>query len=148
YGELLQQAHETSPQITTGTAHSVLANRVSFLLNLHGPSEAVDTACSSSLIAIHNAVMAIQSGDCEIAIAGGVNALLTPSAFIAFSHAGMLSDDGRCKTFDKSADGYVRGEGVGAIVLKPLSKAITDNDRIYGVIKSTAVNHGGHVSSL
>ncbi len=138
YTELLQQAiHEDSAYTPTGNTHSVLSNRVSYLLNLHGPSEAVDTACSSSLVAIHNAVKAIRGGDCDIAIAGGVNALLTPTLYLSFTKAGMLSEDGRCKTFDKSANGYVRGEGAGAIILKPLSKALRDDDTIYGVIKGT-----------
>ena len=91
-------------------------------MNLSGPSISVDTACSSSLVALHQAIKAIQDGDCEVAIVGGVNALLTPTPDISFSHAGMLCEDGRCKTFDKSANGYVRGEGVGAILLKPLTK--------------------------
>jgi acyl transferase domain-containing protein len=83
-----------------------------------------------------------------VAIAGGVNVLCSPKLFISFAKAGMLSPDGRCKTFDRAANGYVRGEGVGALLLKPLSRAIADGDHIYGVIKGTAVNHGGHVSSL
>lgn len=148
YSELLHKSSLSTAFVPTGTFFSILANRVSYLLNLQGPSEAIDTACSSSLIAIHNAVKAIHNGDCELAIAGGVNALLTPTVFLAFNEAGMLSKDGRCKTFDKDANGYVRGEGVGAILLKPLQKALTDHDKIYGVIKGTAVNHGGHVSSL
>ena len=148
YKELLQDIKESSAFVPTGTAHSVLANRISYFLNLKGPSEAIDTACSSSLVAVHNAIKAIHTGDCEVAIAGGVNALLTPTMYFSFSKAGMLSEEGRCKTFDKSANGYVRGEGVAAILLKPLPKAILDNDIIYGVIKGSAVNHGGHVNSL
>lgn len=148
YAELLQKTGITDAYITTGITHSILANRVSFLLNLQGPSEAIDTACSSSLVAIHHAVKAIEDGDCEIAIAGGVNALLSPSVYIVANKAGMLSPDGRCKSFDKSANGYVRSEGVAAILLKPLDKAIEEGDSIYGIIKGTAVNHGGHVSSL
>ncbi len=148
YAELLNKKNLISPQIPTGVLHCMLANRVSYLLNLNGPSEIVDTACSSSLVAIHHAVHSILMGDCDIAIAGGVNALFSPSMFLEFSQAGMLSEDGHCKTFDKSASGYVRGEGVGAIVLKSLEKALADNDTIYGVIKGTAVNHGGHVNSL
>ncbi|GAX59142.1 beta-ketoacyl synthase [Candidatus Scalindua japonica] len=140
--------HEIEAYTSTGIAHSVLANRISYLLNLHGPSEPVDTACSSSLVAIHHAVRAIQNGDCEMAIAGGVNVILTPSVYITFSKAGMLAPDGRCKTFDKSANGYVRGEGAGAVLLKPFNKAVEDGDHIYAVIKGNAVNHGGHVSSL
>ncbi len=149
YAELLS-AHgiQIGAHTPTGTAHSVLANRISYLLNLRGPSEPVDTACSSSLVAIDRAVRAIRSGECESAIAGGVNVMLTPSLHIAFSKAGMLSKDGRCKTFDSRADGYVRGEGAGALLLRPLSMAVADGDRICGVIRGIAVNHGGHVSSL
>lgn len=148
YAELLQKNAIEDAYLTTGITHSILANRVSYLLNLQGPSEAIDTACSSSLVAIHRAVLAIQNGDCDMAIVGGVNALLSSSPYIATSKAGMLSEDGQCKTFDKNANGYVRGEGVGALILKPLSLAQQDNDIIYAVIKGTAVNHGGHVSSL
>jgi len=148
YAELLNEKGINDAYFTTGTTHSILANRVSYLLNLHGPSVAIDTACSSSLVAIHYAVKAIQNGDCDMAIAGGVNALLSPISYLSASKAGMLSKEGRCKTFDKEANGYVRAEGVGAILLKSLSKAITDGDHIYGVIKGTAINHGGHVNTL
>jgi polyketide synthase PksN len=136
------------PYFSTGMSHSVLANRISYLFNFHGPSEPVDTACSGSLIAIHRAVEAIRSGSCHMAIAGGVNVMLTPSLAIAFDKAGMLSKDGRCKTFDKKADGYVRGEGVGALLLKSLHQARADRDHIYAVIRGTAENHGGHATSL
>ncbi|HEX2927665.1 MAG TPA: SDR family NAD(P)-dependent oxidoreductase [Ruminiclostridium sp.] len=133
---------------STGIAHSVLANRISFLLNLRGPSQPVDTACSSALVAIHNAIEAITLGYCDMAIAGGVNLILNPNMTISFSKAGMLSEDGRCKTFDKSANGYVRGEGAGAILLKPLSRAIEDGDYIHAVILGSSVNHGGKANSL
>ena len=148
YAELIQKANVSDAYTTTGLSRSILANRVSYLLNFHGPSEAIDTACSSSLVAVHHAVRALQNGDCEVAIVAGVNALLTPTSYLSASRAGMLSLEGRCKTFDSSADGYVRGEGVGVIVLKPLANAIAAGDIISGVIKGTAVNHGGHVSSL
>ena len=148
YAEILQSANITDAYTTTSLARSMLANRVSYLLNLQGPSEVIDTACSSSLVAVHHAVKALHNNDCEIAIVGGVNALLTPTSYIAASKAGMLSADGKCKTFDKDANGFVRAEGVGVLVLKPLAKALTDGDSIRGVIKGTAVNHGGHVSSL
>ncbi|MGA1867912.1 MAG: SDR family NAD(P)-dependent oxidoreductase [bacterium] len=149
YNELIRDREiEIEAHTSTGTAHSILANRISYLLNLHGPSEPIDTACSSSLIAIHRAVQAIRNMNCEMAIAGGVNVMLTPTLYISFSKAGMLCEDGRCKTFDKGANGYVRGEGVGAILLKPLSKAEADGDHIYAVIKGTAENHGGHANSL
>ena len=115
YSELLARGRQPiDAYVSTGNAHSVLPNRISYLLNLRGPSEPVDTACSSALVALHRAVKSIHDGDCDMAIAGGVNVLLSPSAFIAFSQAGMLARDGRCKTFDKRADGYVRGEGCGA----------------------------------
>ncbi|MFC9292067.1 type I polyketide synthase, partial [Streptomyces sp. NPDC057052] len=132
----------------TGLSHAVLANRISRLLDLRGPSEAVDTACSSALVAIHRAVRAILDGDCDLAIAGGVNATLSPGLFTAFTKSGMLSPDGRCKTFDAAADGYVRGEGAGAVVLKRLDRAQADGDHIHGVIRATAVNHGGRSTSL
>ncbi|MFJ1268719.1 SDR family NAD(P)-dependent oxidoreductase [Legionella lytica] len=148
YAELLQQNEVMDAYLTTGTMNSMIANRISYCLNLRGPSEAIDTACSSSLVAIHQAVNAILQGDCELAIAGGVNTLLTPTSFISAHKAGMLSEDGRCKTFDKQANGYVRGEGVGAILLKKLTTALEDGDHIYGVIKGTAINHGGQANSL
>lgn len=149
YYELMQE-NNLPPEAhgATGNVHSIVPNRISYLLNLRGPSEPIDTACSSSLVAIHRAILALRAKDCEVAIAGGVNALLSPSMYIAFSHAGMLSKDGKCKTFDHRADGYVRGEGVGTIILKPLSRAKADGDTIYGVIRGSAVNHGGHANSL
>jgi rhizoxin synthesis polyketide synthase/nonribosomal peptide synthetase RhiB len=134
--------------MATGLAPSVLANRISYLFDFHGPSEPVDTACSSALVALHRAAQAVAAGDCELAIAGGVNALLTPTAFVSFLKAGMLSPDGRCKTFDKRANGYVRGEGAGAVLLKPLRRAVKDGDPIYGVVRGSAINHGGRASSL
>lgn len=132
----------------SGNSHSVLVNRVSFLLNLRGPSAPLDTACSSSLIAVHRAIESIHTGSSDMAIVGGVQLMLTPAAYISFGMAGMLSSDGKCKTFDKSANGYVRGEGSGAIFLKPLDKAEADNDHIYAVIKATTENHGGRVTML
>ncbi len=148
YAELLAELNDIDAYSSTGLARSILPNRVSFLLNLRGPSEPVDTACSSSLVAIHRAVQSIRNQECEMAIAGGVNALLTPTLNIAFSKAGMLSPDGCCRVFDKNANGYVRGEGVASILLKPLAAAEADGDHIYGVIRASAVNHGGHSNSL
>ncbi|PSU35484.1 SDR family NAD(P)-dependent oxidoreductase [Photobacterium lutimaris] len=139
---------ELEPHYSTGTGHSIVANRVSYLFDFHGPSEAIDTACSSSLIAVHKAAENIRSGECDLAIAGGVNVLLNPNLFISFSKAGMLSSDGKCKPFDKDANGYVRGEGVGAVLLKSYKQALIDHDHIYGVIKGSAVNHGGKTQSL
>ncbi|WP_309059782.1 SDR family NAD(P)-dependent oxidoreductase [Streptomyces sp.] len=145
---LIGRGVEIDGQAATGNAHSVLANRVSFLLGLHGPSEPVDTACSSSLTAVHRAVQAIRAGECEAAVAGGVNVILSPTGYLAFGKSGMLSPDGRCKTFDHRADGYVRGEGVAALLLKPLGRALADGDHVHALIRGTAVNHGGRANSL
>ncbi|MEU0843707.1 SDR family NAD(P)-dependent oxidoreductase [Streptomyces sp. NPDC005962] len=133
---------------STGNAHSMLVNRVSYVLDVRGPSQPVDTACSSSLIAVHRALDAVRSGACDVAIAGGVNLLLSVDTFVSAQRAGMLSPDGRCKTFARDADGYVRGEGVGAIVLKPLADAERDGDAILAVLRGSAENHGGRANSL
>ncbi|EPH43452.1 hypothetical protein STRAU_3486 [Streptomyces aurantiacus JA 4570] len=132
----------------TGVSGSVGPNRVSYLLDLHGPSEPVETACSSSLVALHRGVELLRSGRSSLALVGGVNTIVSPELHIGYSRAGMLSEDGRCKTFSARADGYVRGEGVGVLVLKPLRAARRDGDRILGVIRGTAVNHGGRAHSL
>src|SRR4029077_9268571 len=118
----------------TGTSPAAGAGRISFLLALQGPAMAVDTACSSSLVAVHQACQALDSGDCDAAIVGGVNVILTPVPMIAFSKAQMLAPDGKCKTFDAAADGFVRGEGCGVIVVKRLEDALRDDDRIRAVI--------------
>src|SRR5581483_10740362 len=120
----------------------------SYLLNLHGPSEPIETACSSSLVAIHRALQVLHSGQCDMAIVGGVNTLVSPGVHISFSKAGMLCEDGRCKTFSAKANGYVRGEGVGMLMLKPLSAAERDGDHIYALIRGSAENHGGRTNSL
>ncbi|MGG1942592.1 SDR family NAD(P)-dependent oxidoreductase [Paenibacillus polymyxa] len=133
---------------SSGMAPSVGPNRMSYFLNIHGPSEPVETACSSSLVAIHRAVKAIEDGSCEMAIAGGVNAIITPELHISFNKAGMLCEDGRCKTFSDQANGYARGEGAGMVFLKKLKDAEKAGDHIYGVIRGTAVNHGGRANSL
>ncbi|ODA67382.1 Polyketide synthase PksJ [Methyloligella halotolerans] len=132
----------------TGITPTSIANRVSFALDLRGPSETVDTACSGSLIAIHRAIQSLQLGESEIALAGGVNLLLGPELFVAFGQAGMLSPSGQCRTFDAGANGYVRGEGVGVVVLRPLQDAEAAGDFIYGVIRGSAVNHGGKAHSF
>ncbi|MBR3772065.1 MAG: SDR family NAD(P)-dependent oxidoreductase [Clostridium sp.] len=148
YAELFTDAEQGEPTAIIGTANTMLSNRISYLLNLHGPSESVDTACSSSLVAVHRAVQSIMIGESEMAIAGGVCLDLTPDYYIATSRMGIASATGKCKTFDESADGYVRGEGIGAILLKSLDKAVEDGDFIYAVIKSSATNHGGKASSM
>ncbi|HEY1110739.1 MAG TPA: SDR family NAD(P)-dependent oxidoreductase, partial [Opitutaceae bacterium] len=123
-----------------------LANRISYLFNFNGPSMPVDTACSSSLTAVHLAVEAIRRGECQQAIAGGVNLYLHPSKYSHLSLMKMLSTDGKCRAFGDGGDGFVPGEGAGAVLLKPLAKALADGDRIWGVIKGTAVNHGGRTN--
>ncbi|MBU6398819.1 MAG: SDR family NAD(P)-dependent oxidoreductase [Verrucomicrobia bacterium] len=148
YATLLHEQGGMEAHTATGISHSILANRVSYLLNFTGPSEAIDTACSSSLVAVHRAAQSILDGECELAVAGGVNLILTPATTLGFIRAGMLAPDGRCKTFDQDASGYVRGEGVGAVLLKRLVDAERDGDPIHGVILATAVNHGGRVNSL
>ena len=139
---------DVQAQTTTGNAHIMLPNRISYFLNTHGVSEIVDTACSSSLTAVYHAVNAIQRHECSSAIVSAVNIIISPVAYLSFSKSGMLSVDGKARTFDKKAAGYVRGEGVGTVILKPLSKAVEDGDHIYGVIKNICVNHGGRASSL
>lgn len=132
----------------TGNALSIAANRISYALDLRGPSVAVDTACSSSLVAVHQAVTALRNGECDMALAGGANAILTPLLTLNFTNAGVIAPDGRCKTFDASADGIVRGEGAGVVVLKPLSRALADGDRIYCVIEGSATNSDGRSNGL
>ncbi|MCC7248955.1 MAG: SDR family NAD(P)-dependent oxidoreductase, partial [Lysobacter sp.] len=125
------------------TTFASIANRVSYFMNFAGPSMAVDTMCSSSLTAIHLAIRAIHDGDCEEAIAGGVNLITHRNKYLQLCASQFLSSDGRCRAFGEGGDGYVPGEGVGAVMLKRLSQAVADGDHIYGVIKATALNHGG-----
>ncbi|WP_435103187.1 SDR family NAD(P)-dependent oxidoreductase [Arhodomonas sp. AD133] len=148
-GSLLgEQADLITPQTSTGMALNNIPNRLSYFLDLNGPSEAVDTACSSSLVALDRAVSALQRGDCELAIVGGVNLLLSPGPFWSFARTGILSADSRCRSFAADANGYVRGEGVGVVVLKARTAAERDGDCVRALIKGTAVNHGGRVQSL
>ncbi|MFI7148275.1 SDR family NAD(P)-dependent oxidoreductase [Nonomuraea sp. NPDC050022] len=132
----------------TGAALSIAANRLSYLLDLRGPSMAVDTACSSSLVATHLAVGALRSGECDLALAAGVNLLLSPLVTVAFDQGGGTAADGRCKTFDASADGMVRAEGCGVVVLKRLTDAERDGDRVLAVIRETGVNQDGRSNGL
>ena len=132
----------------TGSAHSIAANRISYCLNLTGPSIAMDTACSSALTAVHVACEHILAGHCKTAMAGGVTVMITPDGFIGFSQAGMLSPEGKCKAFDASANGFVRGEGAGMVLLKKLSEAVADGDPIHAVIIGSAVNQDGHTNGI
>ncbi|MFT4400843.1 SDR family NAD(P)-dependent oxidoreductase [Bacillus sp. SW14] len=126
----------------TGNPSSI-ANRVSYYFDFHGPSIALDTMCSSSLTAIHLACQSLQRGECEAAFAGGVNVSIHPNKYLMLGQNKFMSSKGRCESFGQGGDGYVPGEGVGAVLLKPLSKALEDGDHIYGIIKGTAINHGG-----
>ena len=132
----------------TGNTYSVAAGRLSYLLGLHGPNLAIDTACSSSLVAVHLAVQSLRNGECNLALAGGVSLILTPEVHINFSKSRMMATDGRCKTFDVAADGYVRGEGCGMIALKRLSDAVADGDNILAVVRGAAINHDGRSGGL
>ncbi len=131
-----------------GSAHSIAANRISYCLNLSGPSIAMDTACSSALTAVHAACEHIHAGRCRTALAGGVTVMITPDGFIGFSQAGMLSPEGKCKAFDASADGFVRGEGAGMVLLKKLSDAVADGDPIHAIILGSSVNQDGHTNGI
>jgi len=132
----------------TGCSHAILANRVSYALNLRGPSITLDTACSSSLVTVHLACQSLRRRETDMALAGGVNLILSPEMTVTLCKAHMMSPDGRCKAFDASADGYVRGEGCGLLVLKRLSDARRDGDRILAVVRGTAVNHDGRSNGL
>ena len=132
----------------SGSTLSIASGRISYLFDLKGPSMSVDTACSSALVAVNLACNSIWDGQCEAAVAAGVNALLTPDSSIGFSKASMLSPDGRCFAFDERANGYVRGEGAGAIILKPLSRAQADRDPIYAIIRATVVNQDGRTNAM
>ncbi|WP_187696014.1 beta-ketoacyl synthase N-terminal-like domain-containing protein, partial [Priestia megaterium] len=129
--------------IALSSSHASIANRVSYFFNFKGPSIAIDTMCSSSLTSIHLACESLRRGECDTAIAGGVNLSLHPNKYVSLSQGNFISDDGKCRAFGEGGEGYVPGEGIGAILLKPLGKAIKDKDRIYGVVKASALNHGG-----
>ncbi|MEX2455554.1 MAG: SDR family NAD(P)-dependent oxidoreductase, partial [Rhodospirillaceae bacterium] len=132
----------------TGSSMAVLANRLSYFYDLHGPSLLLDTACSSSLVAVHEAVRSIASGESAQALVGGINLILHPATSIAYYKAGMLSKDGLCRTFDRGANGYVRSEGAVMLLLKPLKDALAGRDNVYAVIRGTACNHGGLAGGL
>jgi acyl transferase domain-containing protein/acyl-CoA synthetase (AMP-forming)/AMP-acid ligase II/acyl carrier protein/NAD(P)-dependent dehydrogenase (short-subunit alcohol dehydrogenase family) len=136
------------PYWSTGNAFSIAANRLSYILDLRGPSLSIDTACSSSLVAIHHACQSLLRNECRMALAGGVNLILSPELSITFAKNGMLAPDGRCKTFDARANGYVRGEGCGIVALKRTSDALKDGDMIHAIIKGSAINQDGRSNGL
>ncbi|MDJ0647677.1 MAG: beta-ketoacyl synthase N-terminal-like domain-containing protein [Xenococcaceae cyanobacterium MO_188.B19] len=143
YSILMWQNPVGEPYATTGTGNCIAANRISYAFDFKGASLAVDTACSSSLVAVHLACQSIWNGESDMALAGGVNVLLLPHVLVGFAKGGFLSPDGKCKSFDADANGYVRSEGAGIVFLKPLSKAEADGDRIYGIIRGCAINQDG-----
>ncbi|HVU69240.1 MAG TPA: type I polyketide synthase [Ktedonobacteraceae bacterium] len=140
--------YELQTHSATGMMMTMLANRLSYVYGFQGPSMAVDTACSGSLVALHLACQSVWNGECSLALVGGVNAMIAPTMTIAESKGGFLSPDGRCKTFDASANGYARGEGAGIVVIKPLARAQADGDAIYALIRGTAVTQDGHTTGI
>jgi acyl transferase domain-containing protein/acyl-CoA synthetase (AMP-forming)/AMP-acid ligase II/acyl carrier protein len=148
YSRLLIDANPADMYLGTGSSLTIAANRLSYLLDLKGPSLAVDTACSSSLVAIALAAESLRRGECDLALSGGVNLILTPHYTEAFAAAGMLAADGRCKAFADEADGYVRGEGAGLVLLKRLEDAERDGDRILAVVRGVATNQDGRSAGL
>ncbi|MEU0880583.1 beta-ketoacyl synthase N-terminal-like domain-containing protein [Lentzea sp. NPDC005914] len=149
YGEY--QLHEAEERlrgnpILANSAYWSIANRVSYFFNFQGPSVAVDTACSSALTAIHLACESLRAGSCKVAIAGGVNVLIHPNKYFMLGQGRFAASDGRCRSFGAGGDGYVPGEGVGSVLLKPLAQAIADGDHIHGVIRGTSANHGGRTN--
>ncbi|KAF4992227.1 hypothetical protein FDECE_13779 [Fusarium decemcellulare] len=149
WSSMIQKDIDALPTYTgTGTARSILSNRVSYFFDWHGPSMTIDTACSSSLVAVHEAVRLLRSGDSNVAIAAGANLILNPAQYVAESNLRMLSPTGRSRMWDASADGYARGEGIASVVLKTLSQAIADGDSIECIIRETGVNQDGRTSGL
>nr|WP_099040354.1 type I polyketide synthase [Mycobacterium neglectum] len=151
--QLLQNQGRTSryrfkPHSATGMMMTMLANRISHAFDFRGPSMTIDTACSGSLVAVHLAANSIWNGECELALAGGVNIMIGPNTAIAESKSGFLSPEGRSKAFDDSADGYARGEGGAIVVIKPLQRAVDDGDEIYAQILGTAVSQDGHTDGI
>ncbi len=134
--------------LASGNAHSVISGRIAYFLGLHGPALSIDTACSSSLVALHVAVQSLRAGEVRVALAGGVNVMCSPQTTIALTKAHMLAPDGRCKTFDAAADGFARGEGCGMLVLKRLSDAQADGDRVLALIRGSASNQDGRSGGL
>ncbi|MEU6083853.1 SDR family NAD(P)-dependent oxidoreductase [Streptomyces sp. NPDC047108] len=133
---------------STGSAASIASNRLSYILDLRGPSLTIDTACSSSLVALHQACRSLRAGECDTALAAGVNVLLSPAVTSSFEQAGALAPDGRCKAFDASADGIARGEGCGVVVLKRLDDAVRDGDRVLALVRGSAVNSDGRSAGM
>lgn len=149
YADLLGRDVQNLPTyFASGTARSILSNRVSYFFNWHGPSMTIDTACSSSLIALHQAVLSLRNGESNVAVAAGTNLLLGPEQYIAESKLKMLSPTGRSRMWDRDADGYARGDGIAAVVLKTLSAALADGDHIECIVRETGINQDGRTKGI
>lgn len=149
YRDMIYRDSESAPAYTgSGATKTSLANRISWLFDLKGPSFTMDTACSSSLVALHLACQSLRNGESDIAIVGGVNLMLNPEMFMYFSSQHFLSPDGKCKSFDESGNGYGRGEGIAAVILKRVDDAISSGDPIRAVIRGTASNQDGHTKGF
>ena len=149
WAQLLSRDFDLMPTYAaTGESRAIISNRVSYFFDWHGPSMTIDTACSSSLVAVHQAVTALRNGESPVAIAAGANLILGPGMFISESNLHMLSPTGSSKMWDAKADGYARGEGIAAVILKPLSTALRDGDNIECIIRSTSVNQDGKTTGL
>lgn len=149
YSSIQHNDSDTIPKYAlTGTANSILSNRISYFFDWKGPSMTIDTACSSSLVALHQAVQSLRSGESDVAVVAGANLILNPQPFIAESQVRMLSPTSRCRMWDSRADGYVRGDGFAVVILKRLGDAATDKDHIFSVIRETAVNMDGRTASI
>ncbi|MCP5007373.1 MAG: SDR family NAD(P)-dependent oxidoreductase, partial [Planctomycetes bacterium] len=148
YGFIQSDAVYEGQEIPLSINYAPIANRVSYVCNFHGPSMAIDTVCSSSLTAVHLAIESLMKGESKVAFAGGVNLSLHPNKYQTYGLMDMHSSDGHCHTFGKGGDGYVSAEGVGAVLLKPLEKALVDGDSVYAVLKGSSINHGGTASGF
>jgi acyl transferase domain-containing protein len=148
YAAMVPFEETARAQMALGNIAALLPNRISWLYDFRGPSEAVDTACSGSLVALHRAVSALRQGEAELAVAGGVSLMLSPDAEETVRRLGVGSASGRCRVFDAGADGYVKGEGVAAVILKPLAAALADGDPVLALLRGSAVGHGGHAQTI
>lgn len=149
YADLLGRDIQNFPTyFASGTARSILSNRVSYFFDWHGPSMTIDTACSSSLVALHQGVQSLRSGESKVAVVAGTNLLLGPEQYVAESKLKMLSPTGRSRMWDKDADGYARGDGIAVAILKPLSAALADGDQIECVIRETGINQDGRTKGI
>lgn len=149
YGTSLLRDIDTTPKYhSTGTSNSIAANRISYFFDLHGPSMVIDTACSSTITALQQAINCVRSGQSGSAIVCGANLILNPDMFVTMSELGFLSPRGKCHSFDAGGDGYARGEGVLAMVVKPLADAVAQNDPIRAIIKGTRLNQDGRTNGI